>query len=438
MHPLRKGRSLMSKRRREQNPLARRGPSLWVKYPSPITCVDRTSLLLGTALASTLIIGCVIAPTPAMSVVATCPPGSTPIHITNNDSIICVNADPRSNPAGDAIYLRTIVTPGSFIDLTNTGPLQATTFGINAETRVTNGDITIENLAGIAAGQGGIFSHTTQTDSSISIVNGGDFTVGSVINHYGIFARTELGDSPISIVNSGDFNVTTDANSFGVFALTNVAVSPISVVNAGDIAVTSHDAIATGIYARFQGTGADSDISLVNSGNVTAISELFSIGLGARTDGSANNPVSIVNSGNLEAITHSSTGYAWGIFGETRGDNSPLSIVNSGEATAKGYSRDTKSAAIAADTFGSGSPLSVVNSGNLMGLFDARGIYAFTAGGSSSPLSSCKQRRYHDNRPQCRWHSRDDRWHRQSPQHCEQRRYQYHCIWHLRRYLQSR
>ena len=91
---------------------------------------------------------------------------------------------------------------------------------------------------------------------------------------------------------------------------------------------------------------------------MTAISQNFSIGLYARTDGDTNSPISIVNSGDLKAIANSPTGYAWGIFGETRGDGSALSIVNSGDITAKGFSYDLQSAAIAADTFGAGSPLS--------------------------------------------------------------------------------
>jgi hypothetical protein len=52
---------------------------------SQIARADRKSLLLGTALASTLLLGSLIAPMPAQAD-ATCPPGD-PLHIENSGTI---------------------------------------------------------------------------------------------------------------------------------------------------------------------------------------------------------------------------------------------------------------------------------------------------------------------------------------------------------------
>ncbi|MEX1060984.1 MAG: hypothetical protein WED13_08175, partial [Methyloceanibacter sp.] len=62
-------------------------------------CADRRALLLGTALASTLLIGSLLTPTPAHAL-TNCltgnpPPG--PITVAVADDIICVNVDNRSN-----------------------------------------------------------------------------------------------------------------------------------------------------------------------------------------------------------------------------------------------------------------------------------------------------------------------------------------------------
>jgi hypothetical protein len=88
---------------------------------------DRKSLLLGTALVSTLLLTGLLAPSPARAVV-NCPPGSFPppgpIAINNpGDDIVCVNVYDRTN-AGTVI---TLTTNGAneFIHLYNSGTLTA-------------------------------------------------------------------------------------------------------------------------------------------------------------------------------------------------------------------------------------------------------------------------------------------------------------------------
>jgi len=69
----------------------------------------RASLLAGTALASTLLLSSLLVPAPAKAASCTQLPSPAPISDLNiNDFIICVNTEPRTNPAGNAIELSTI------------------------------------------------------------------------------------------------------------------------------------------------------------------------------------------------------------------------------------------------------------------------------------------------------------------------------------------
>jgi hypothetical protein len=67
----------------------------------------------------------VLTPTPASAVACIQPPLPNPINtntVGDNQPIICVNTEPRTNPAGNAINLTTDGT-GSYIDLSNSGVL---------------------------------------------------------------------------------------------------------------------------------------------------------------------------------------------------------------------------------------------------------------------------------------------------------------------------
>jgi hypothetical protein len=85
---------------------------------------DRRSLLFGTALVSTLVLGGILAPTPASAVACIQPASPNPIIDAEATFITCVNTEPRTNAAGNAIDLTTTGT-GSYIDLYNSGLLTA-------------------------------------------------------------------------------------------------------------------------------------------------------------------------------------------------------------------------------------------------------------------------------------------------------------------------
>jgi autotransporter family porin len=120
-------------------------------------CADRKSLLLGTALASTLLLSSLFVPTPASAVRACLQPASpAPIADSSNaDALVCVNTEPRTNPAGVAIQLSTN-NPNLYIDLYNSGALTAnfaggTAVGILINTSGTNSPVFIENIGQITA-----------------------------------------------------------------------------------------------------------------------------------------------------------------------------------------------------------------------------------------------------------------------------------------------
>jgi hypothetical protein len=120
-----------------------------------LACPDRKSLLFGTALASTLLIASLSAPTPAHAVV-NCPPGSGPITIGAIDDIVCINVDDRSN-VGSVITLFTN-GGGNYIYLNNSGSLTATNVGADAI---------------------GIVAFTNGGNSPIDILNSGDVTAAA-------------------------------------------------------------------------------------------------------------------------------------------------------------------------------------------------------------------------------------------------------------------
>jgi hypothetical protein len=104
--------------------MRRRGRTYFAKpHLPPLLHADRKSLLLGTALASTLALAAALAPTPAHAVdcfaAATPPPGASgPIIVFPpvNDFITCTNTDDRfNNPA--------LPQAGAVIRLLTTGGL---------------------------------------------------------------------------------------------------------------------------------------------------------------------------------------------------------------------------------------------------------------------------------------------------------------------------
>jgi len=329
-----------------------------------LRCVTRHSLLLGTALASTLLLATMTAPTPAHAVV-TCPPGTFPPPgpITLNpagDSVNCVNIFDRNNAAAPVIDLQTYGAgrfislnnsenltspddrgirayshnPNSPVDVFNTGDIDSFRTGIYAKVRygalnVFNaGHITTEYLGIQAAtGTGGgpnsplslintgdidlqqgtaISANTYQAQSELSVVNSGALTGAN----YAIFASTGADDSPLSVTNSGDLRTTSDpANfnfrSYGIGADIGGANSPLTIHNSGDILATANSAqFATAYGIRvYASNTANSAISIVNSGNIhtKASSGAYSASFGINVISLGNSPTTINNSGSVYA-----------------------------------------------------------------------------------------------------------------------------------------
>ncbi|MBM3545058.1 MAG: autotransporter outer membrane beta-barrel domain-containing protein [Alphaproteobacteria bacterium] len=336
---------------------------------------DRKSLLLGTALASTLLLGTFSLPSPAVAIDCTQPAPPAPITEFNvNDGITCNNTADRNNGAVSDVILLTTDGVNYSIDLYNSGDLtanaNAAAYGIN--TAVSGGDspITIENLGDISA---------TSTGN----------------NAFGVSARVydaliEPIVSPVIVTNNGDITASaTTGSSFGIFvdigaASRNAPLSSITIVNGGTITSSAGDD-SFGIFAR--SFGLDSDISINNSAAITTDATEAALGIYASTTGT-NAAISILNSG---ALAVSSTNFdAYGILAKTHDGTSPLSIVNSGDgeiiADRVGYGIKALSGAAGP---GAASPLEIVNGGNFVITGEgALGIDALTSTlGGQSPLS---------------------------------------------------
>jgi len=103
--------------RHEVRRCARVVPGRAIPYLPRLRNANRKALLLGIALASTLL-GSALTPTPAAAVACIQPASPNPINDTESTFITCVNTVPRTNAAGSAIYLHTTGT-GSYINLYN-------------------------------------------------------------------------------------------------------------------------------------------------------------------------------------------------------------------------------------------------------------------------------------------------------------------------------
>jgi Autotransporter beta-domain/Autochaperone Domain Type 1 len=306
---------------------------------------DRNGLLLGTALASTLLIGALVAPAPAHAVV-TCAGdaglGPTPIsHLGEFDSIVCVNTEPRTAVGAQAAIDLSTTGDDFPVILNSEGRLQATNAGLANGIRTTTvgerSDITIENRGDIGvvaegANAHGIFAFTLETDSPIEITHRGDVTVSSDTSEaYGVYAYSVGSYSPLSItIDSGHFAVRSDdGDARGILARTGGTGSDVELVNHADIRVTSSSGIAAGISVQTYDTY--SPVSITNSGDITAKGVTRASGIHVATT-APSNPTSIVNSGNITATANN---YAYGVFASGTGYYSGITVVNRGNITVK-------------------------------------------------------------------------------------------------------
>ena len=365
-----------------------------------LRCADRKSLLLGTAMVTTLFVPTITAPTPAHAVFdcivgpPAAPASPGPIYANQPDAIVCVNTEPRANAAGNAIDLRTFA-PGSYIDFKNIGLLTAQdagqVAGINADTARTNSPITIQNAANITAtsltdNANGILAYAFDELSPININNSGDIAVRGGNYANGIFGRSNGDYSPVNIVNSGDIAVNALQQAFGIFMRGGpYNGSPISIVNSGDIQASG--SFAFGILANtvVTPTSPGGAISVVNSGDIAVTGAVYALGIFAQpaygpAPGGANATLTITNSGDITAVG----GVAADIYQDS-GVNSPLSITNSGDITAIGGGRGI---GIRASTVLGFSPLTIENSGDII----ASGAVVDTIDARTYGLDSCQHR----------------------------------------------
>jgi autotransporter family porin len=356
-------------------------------------------LLLSTALVSTLLLGCLLAPTRASAFTCAGDVGTGPAPISHpaiNDFIICVNTEARTNAAGNAISLQTLGN-NYYIDLYNSGVLAATALGIITFTDGDNSPITIVNLGDITAisvaAAFGIDARTFDTDSSIHIANSAGITASAASIAFGIDARTYAANSPISIVNSGDITATGSTFlAYGIAAMTFEGTSPIDIDNSGDITVTAEDR-AYGIFARTGSVATDVDnspITIVNSGDITVttagdVADAYGIFARPFSTQGDTSPIDIVNSGDIAVTTAGDAADAYGILARPFTDTSPTNILNSGDiaVTTAGYAADASG--ITALAFSDTSPIDIETSGDIAVTTtgddaDVNGILAATDG----------------------------------------------------------
>ncbi len=387
--------------------------------PSHRLNADRKALLLGTALVSSFIAGCLSAPSAALAVPCSLP-GPAPILESTTSPIVCVNTDTRIG-GPYAIDLET-TNDGNFINLNNSGGLQATYYGIVTSTAgvqadinvVNSGDITVQ--APLLSSAFGIAAETTRSD--IAIENSGDIHVQSadLSSVYGIAARSLEGD--VVIDNSGQIIADSTGildRAFGIAAET--VGGDITIQNSGDITATGGIPLqhAIGISAQT----VFGNILISNSGAVTssyhAIATRTGFGntaienrgpLTASVDGiyatALQSNIAILNSGDITAGVHGIHAYAGcgcygmaeiaitnsakidaGVIGILAGTGSArIAIQNTGAATAA-Y------AGILAFTGYDNSGIAITNTGKIsagtVGILAATGVYDDSCGCSNIP-----------------------------------------------------
>ncbi|WP_159079818.1 hypothetical protein [Methyloceanibacter sp. wino2] len=320
-----------------------------------VTPATRRSLLLGTALASTLLIAALSAPTPAAAQ-ATCLPGDPGVTGTTGPisivppvgAIDCVNDFDRAN-GGIVIELETD-DDDEFIFLDNSGNL--TSAGGRAVDILTTGDrsiIDVDNTGDIdIEGTLPFYVRTTGTGSTIDFYNTAHLTG----EYRGTWITTFGDDSAITITNTGDVDLE------GGFALYGYSYGDRSTV-----VITNSGALAGGSVGIFAATDGDkSRIDLTNSGAISVVGSdpdpVFGINAFAL---STNSPITINNTANIRAT--SSYGDVYGVYGLSNAENSGIAITNTGTLFVKSSNDETEG--INAATYGANSKITVRNTADI-------------------------------------------------------------------------
>ena len=321
----------------------------------PAVRAYRQALLLGSALASTLLFA---APNSASAQQAVFIPASPfPVVLTNTAN--CVFPGPCA--------LINTIAPGAFINFTNFGNFLSGGFGITASTLAPFAPVAVQNFGDIAtAGLGavGVSTSTAAPFSPIAVLNTGDIaTIG--VGAIGIGALAASPFSPIAISNSGDI-ATLGVGAIGISANAASPFSPIAIINSGDVATLGVNAI--GIQAATP--SPYSPIAIYNSGDIATKGQ-SAIGISAN----ANSAILIYNSGDIATSADSSHGIA-----ASTGGTSPISIINSGMIEVTG----SRSIGIEATAYGANSSIEITNSRGVNS--GGQAILAYS-GANSSPIT---------------------------------------------------
>jgi Autotransporter beta-domain/Autochaperone Domain Type 1 len=344
--------------------------------PQRFASGHRRALLLGTALASTLLLGSLAAPAPASAAVPCPQPPGGPINVSSNsDSIECTNVFDIYGAPGVAISLTTS-GDAYHVTLDNSGNLGAGLIGIYTLTSGNGSYIDIVNTGNITvssfAYHVGILARTIGPNSAITVNNSGNLTVTTSVDAaYGILARTSGTQSSVGIVNTGDLSITTTSSygAYGIFARVDDPSSSIDIRNSGELTVNSADWRAFGILSAIAIGPVASGVNntVTNSGKITS-SGFSAYGIGAYSSSFPGGSVAIVNSGPITALGDLRAAGILGVVADGR-----LSITNSGPITVTGDS----AMGIIADVYDD-STLRIANSGAIsaVGSYFARGILA--------------------------------------------------------------
>lgn len=245
------------------------------------------------------------------------------------------------------------------VKIDNEGAIQAGFVGAGATTDGANSGITITNRGAIAADSFGIATRTFGAGSDATVVNSGDIAAGV----HGFFLRSyALGadaDSNITLTNSGAITAAAD----GIRALSYGGGSDITIVNSGAVSAGYN-----AIFAQAEGSGAN--VTITNSGDLTGgglnpVNNYIG-GINVVTSGDASS-IDINNSGKLNSV--------YGVVAVLNGANSSVNLVSSGDINAI-Y------AGITTLAYGDNTQTVVANSGKIVSVY--AGAQGFSAGDFSN------------------------------------------------------
>ena len=337
---------------------------------------------LTTALHVALILGSLLALSPATAQQAVSILGSPdPLIVSNDDNCSFVGHCAQiTTSAKDASI--NFVNSGNFdaglngiftstgglsasIAIENAGDIKAISRGISATVNGGGSNLILKNSGGIAARGDGIsvLIFSFGAEGNLALENAGDIHAGG----YGIFAETASTGGDLSIKNSGDIA----SNYIGILAFTPRDESHLTLNNAGAITVTSNAETAHGIVAETTGIGGV--LNLENSGAITT-KGTSAHGILVHTD-HTDSSIALKNSGDI--LT---TGpLADAITAASLSSNSGISIDNSGDIFTAGRANG-----ITAESAGAASAITIDNLGDIVaGTFGIRAV----SSGINSPIT---------------------------------------------------